>query len=110
MTDSVQCRECGGDFPRLPGIPSSIDVPAAHTAIQYLDVEVGEEPRTVTVPCGAAAVQKVRRIYHLGQAAIFAAVDLWSSELVEDVPLPAEDELHPDQLVPASTAARAPRG
>lgn len=104
MSDLVECRECGGFFPRLPGIPKSIDVPIAHTMNVHGAGDVREDgtirgPTIIAVPCSTRGIEFARKMYHLGQAAIFAALDLWSADLVEEVPLPEPDEEHPPQLV-----------
>lgn len=93
-TELVECFKCGGMFPRLPGVATTLNIPVAHVhAGDAGSVEKQGEP------CQVVGIERARKLYHLGQAAIFAAVDLWSSELVEDVPLPAEDDPHPPELV-----------
>lgn len=94
MSDLVECYKCGGDFPRLPGIPPTLNV-----CVPHVHAGAAGQVELAGTPCPTYAVERARQTYHLGQAAIFAAIELWSEELVEEVPLPADGEAHPDQLV-----------
>ena len=77
------CNTCGGEFPVMPGVPASINLPAAHVR--------ADGTTTHYPPCDTGANRHARKMFKLDQVAIFAALDLWSSELVHDEPLPDED-------------------
>lgn len=78
-SQECQCYVCGGFFPRMPGIPNTLDVACAHVAAPgWVHSPPGD-------PCTIATIERTRKLYKLDTKTVWAVLDYWDDELVETV-------------------------